>query len=76
MQYSYVKDLAERVGWTFGQAFLATVPISVVGADWSTVKTVGVAAAVAGGAAVLSLIKGIAAKHTGDKPTASTAYGV
>lgn len=76
MQYSYVKDLAERAGWTFTQAALAVVPISVVGADWSTVKTVGVAAAVAGGAAVLSLVKGLVAKHVGDKPTASTAYGV
>lgn len=76
MQYSYVKDLAERVSWTFGQAFMATVPISVVGADWSTVKTVGMAATVAGGAAVLSLVKGLIAKHVGNKPSASTAYGV
>lgn len=75
MQYSYVKDLAERVWWTFAQAGLATVPLTVVGADWSTVKAVGVSASVAGGAAVLSLLKGLVAKRFG-KPTASTATGV
>ena len=67
----YAKDLAERAASTFVQAAVATVPVTVVGADWSTVKTVAVAAAVAGGAAALSLVKGLVAQRFGNPASAS-----
>lgn len=67
----YAKDLAERAASTFVQAAVATIPVTVVGADWSTVKTVAVSAAVAGGAAALSLVKGLVAQRFGNPASAS-----
>lgn len=67
----YAKDLAERAGSTFVQAAVAAVPITVVGADWSTVKAVAATAAIAGGAAALSLIKGLVAQRFGNPVSAS-----
>ena len=53
------KDVGERVGWTFTEAALAAVPATVVLTDFTAVKTAAVSAAVAGGAAVLALLKGM-----------------
>jgi hypothetical protein len=72
----YVIDLAERAGATFVQAAVATVPVTVVGADWSTVKTVAVTAAIAGGSAALSLIKGVVAQRFGNPTSASLSKNV
>ncbi len=48
-----LKDIAARAAWTFAQAFLAVFVV----ADLSTVR----GAALAGTAAVVSLIKGVVA---------------
>lgn len=58
----YLGDLAERVVWTAVQAFLSVFTVT----DLSTAKAGLVAAA----AAVLSLLKGIAARRFGDPNTA------
>ena len=50
-----VKDVAERAGWTFAQAFLAVFVVS----DLSTAKV----AVVAGVGAALSVIKGVVASQ-------------
>lgn len=65
MTTKYLVDLAERVALTFAEAFLAVFTLT----DVSTLKS----AAVAGGAAVLSLLKGVVAKLKGDKESASLA---
>jgi hypothetical protein len=59
----YIKDLLERVVVTFVEAFLAVFVVT----DVNSAK----AAAVAGAAAVLSLIKGLVAKKAADQNTAS-----
>lgn len=53
------KDIANRAEWTFAQAFLATVAVGASG-----VTSVGTwkAGAIAGAAAVLSLLKNIVAQ--------------
>jgi hypothetical protein len=61
----YFKDLGERCAWTFVQAFLATY--AVTGG-----RKAAESAAVAGVAAVLAVIKGVAAKKVGDPNSAST----
>lgn len=67
---SFARDLAERVSWTFVQAFLSalTVPAILTG-DTDVLR----AALLAGAAAVLSLLKGVAASRIGTPGTASTA---
>lgn len=64
----YVKDLAERIVATFIGAFVAAVPVGSI-FEWhiSTVK----GAAMAGAAAVFSLVKGLIAKRFGDPTSAS-----
>ncbi len=59
----YLKDLAERVVVTFAGAFLAAFSVS----DLSSAK----AAAIAGAAAVLSLVKGLIAQTVASPDTAS-----
>ena len=59
----YVKDLAERVIATFLGAFIAVFSVS----DLSSAK----AAALAGVAAVLALVKGLIASKVGTEGTAS-----
>jgi hypothetical protein len=54
----YLKDLGERVATTFAFAFLSVFSVS----DLSTFKS----AAIAGAAAVLSLVKGLVATKVGD----------
>lgn len=70
----YGIDLAERVIWTFVQAFGSTLVLSnafeIPGlANLTAWQTAGLA----GGAAVLSLVKGLVAKFIGDGSSASTA---
>lgn len=71
---TYGRDLAERVIWTFLGA-TASVEIAAGPADmfhasfWQSVGVAGVAA-------VVSLVKGIAARAVGAKNSASTASGV
>lgn len=60
-------DIIERVSWTATQAFLAAV-IALPGGIWSSVNW-----KVAGSAALISLVKGLAASRlTGDPGTAAT----
>lgn len=58
----YLKDMLQRVVFTYAFAFLSVFTL----ADLSTGKE----AAVAGGAAALSLVKSWLAKHVGDPNTA------
>ncbi len=57
---NFAKDLAERAGWTFVQAAAASVAVGQV-TSLNEVKQAALSAAVAGGAAVLSLVKGVIA---------------
>jgi hypothetical protein len=74
---TYLRDLVERVGMTFGAAFGA----SLVLANWFTVEgirdvsTLG-QAGLAGAAAVLSLVKGLVATRIGAADSASLVPGV
>jgi len=68
----YAVDLAERVTWTFLQAFGAQLVVS----GWFSVDGVDdlsllQKAGIAGAAAVLSLLKGLVAKHVGSPTTAA-----
>lgn len=73
----YALDLAERVVMTFVTSFLGTL---VAGGwfDVAQIRDLGAvrAAAIGGVAAVLSLVKGIAAKFVADRNSASLAPGV
>jgi hypothetical protein len=73
----YARDLAERVLWTFLQAFAAALIAGGV-LDVANVRDVSAwqAAALGGVAAVLSLVKGLVAKFAGQSDSASTAPGV
>ena len=57
-KYAFWRDVAERVGMTFAQSFIAIV---VVG-DWGSVKAAGIA----GATASLSLLKSLVASRFGD----------
>jgi len=69
----YLIDLAERIVWTFLEAFAGVLLLDLADVFeldlWKT-------AALAGLAAVLSLVKGLAAKAIGDRQSASTAPSV
>jgi r1t holin len=69
MSKGYLKDLAERVIVTFVGAFLGAVTVTNV-ADWGNLS-MWQSAAAAGGAAVVSLLKGLFASQVGTKGTAS-----
>jgi len=63
----YLKDLVERVAATFVGALIVALPASATDlVDW----TVWEAALFAGGTAVLSLLKGLVARHTGPSDSA------
>lgn len=62
MSKTVLRDIAERAGWTFAEAFLA---VFVVGATMSDTLLSAKGAAVVGIAAVLSVIKGFVASKTG-----------
>jgi hypothetical protein len=73
----YIKDLAERVFFTFAQAFGATL----VAGGWFEVDAITdlsivQKAGVAGIAAVLAVIKGVIAKAVSNRESASLAPGV
>jgi hypothetical protein len=57
---AFALDLAERAGSTFVQTFATTVVGSQL-TSWAEVKQVAVAGALAGGSAVLSMVKGVVA---------------
>lgn len=63
MNKAYVLDLLERVGTTFLGG--ALVVAGTEAADWTDL-TMWKAAGIAGGLAVVSLLKGIAARFVGD----------
>jgi len=65
----YLIDLAERVIWTFVEAFVGVLLLSA--ADMFSLTVVKSAVA-AGVIAVLSLLKGLGAKAIGDSNSAST----
>ena len=75
MNAVYLKDLAERVLATFSVAFVGAWLPSVLdaGGDWQAVINLSTAqkALLAGGAAVLTLAKGVIAKLIGDSDSAS-----
>ena len=65
----WIKDAAERVGWTFLQGALATGSLEQLATgDLDAWR----AAAVGGVAAVLALVKAIAARRVGDVHSAAT----
>lgn len=71
---TYVKDLVERVIWTFlaaaGGVAVAAGPADMLSASfWQTVGTAGVVA-------VGTLVKGLLARFVGEKNSASTVSGV
>ena len=67
----WLKDATERVGWTFLQGALATGSLEQLATgDLDAWR----AAAVGGIAAVLSLIKAIAARRVGDVHSAATLF--
>jgi len=75
------KDLAERVAWTFLEAFFGAavlaytasgVELNPAVADWSSWQKILAAGLTAGLAAVLALVKGVIASRLGDLGTAST----
>lgn len=63
MTHDQWTDLTERAGWTFLQGALAAAPVGPV-SDWGALRSVAVTMAVAGGAAVLSLAKGMLKERT------------
>jgi len=65
----WVRDTIERVAWTFTQGALGTVAIESLAAGNPSAWT---AALVGGIAAVLSLLKAVAARHIGYPDTAAT----
>lgn len=76
----YVRDLIERVLWTFAQAFAGALITGGVLDGISGVADITgwQAAALAGIAAVISLVKGLVAKFavSPERDSASTAPGV
>lgn len=68
---TYLRDLAERVGWTFVEGFVGGLVLTQL----SDVNMWY--AAVSGGlAAVVSLVKGVVAKGVGNTESASLTRGV
>lgn len=71
MDWTWVKDAAERVGWTFLQGSLATGSLEQLATgDLDAWR----AASVGGIAAVLALLKAIAARRMGDHHSAATLF--
>jgi hypothetical protein len=65
----WVRDTVERVAWTFVQGAIGAVPVQqIVSGDIDALTS----AAVGGAAAVLALVKAIAATKVGDPNSAST----
>jgi hypothetical protein len=70
----YLVDLAERVGSTAAETFLATLIAAGVGGltDVSVYQKAGIAALAAG----LAVLKGIIGKYVGDRSSASLAPSI
>lgn len=72
MTKAFALDLAERALWTFVQTFVAVASATSI-ASGADLKTAVISAASAGGAAVLSLLKGaLAGLKTGTASTSGT----
>lgn len=69
-------DFRERAWSTFWQAFLAVLFVSQPTMDWTTMKSLVISAAVAGGAAVLSMAKSLIVRNKGIKNSASASNNV
>lgn len=67
----FLKDLRERVVWTFVEGFAASLVLTEM-----TDKSMWLAALGGGTAAVLALLKGVVAKHVGLEDSASMAREV
>ncbi len=65
------KDLRERALSTFWQGAVPIVVAAAPATDWSEAKTIGWAAVVGGGGAVLSMVKSIAYRNRGVLNSAS-----
>lgn len=73
MTQRFLRDLAERVGATYVQAFLGLLLASGFGVDGTVELSVVVKAAIAAIPAALSLLKGLLARSVGDRESASLA---
>lgn len=69
-------DFRERAFSTFWQAALPVLAGSQPTTDWSALKSIGVAAAVGGGGAVLSMAKSLIVRRRGIKNSASASKNV
>lgn len=70
---TYIKDLVERVVASFAGGFLSVIgldAVNVMNLDWKAALGVGA------GAALVSLLKGFAAKAVGDPGSASLSKNV
>lgn len=57
------KDLAERAALTFAQAVIPILLLAFQATSWGDAKALGMSALAAGGAALLSLAKGLIAQR-------------
>jgi len=69
-------DFSERAWSTFWQAFVSTLAVAHPTTDWSELSRLGVAAAVAGGASLLSMAKSIWVRNRGVQNSASASKKV
>jgi hypothetical protein len=65
------KNILSRAAWTFVQAALSTFVAAEVALDVDSLKSVAVAAVVAGGSALLSFLKTLAAEQLAKHNAAS-----
>jgi hypothetical protein len=72
----YWKDFRERALSALWQGAVPILVAAPPATDWSAVKTVAWAAAVGGGAAVLSMAKSIVVRNRGVKNSASSSTKV
>lgn len=70
------KDFRERAWSTFWQAGLATLAASQPIGDWSDLRKLLTASAVAGGAALLSMAKSLIVRNRGVRNSASASKNV
>lgn len=70
MSRRYLRDLAERVAWTFLQGALGAITVGGV-LGLHDLRSAANAIAIGGSAAVLSLLKGLVARKVGDSESAA-----
>lgn len=73
MTKRYIRDLVERVGSTYVQAFVGLLLASGFGVDGVLDLSLVVKAGIAALPAALSLVKGLLARTVGDQESASLA---